>query len=328
MALEPVSPSRAIVATARPSMPRAGGAALVTAPAPLLPTLPPEAAAPLLRLRVLSAFDGGLLARNADGLPLQIPASALAGQAWAPGQLLLVRVVSTSPQLELAVLGPAEEAPLGKSGPGREPRAMQPDQAGLRRLLSPPLDVPALAAQWRAMVLLRLQQPASASAARAQTVTALGAEPLPATLQPTLVFHTLLWPGVALTFWPAQQRPRSAQRGRPAATRSMGLLLVLPDLGEVRIDVSMHGSAVALSLTAQNASAVPLLRSRTSLMATSLARDHLRLMQCQVACTPSPLPMAALPATAQHLATFDTTLPPGLFRAAAEVLNALSPPFQ
>lgn len=325
MALEPVTPSRPIVAT-RPSMPRAGGAALVAAPAALLPMLPPEEAAPLLRLRVLSAFDGGLLARNADGLPLQIPASALAGQAWAPGQL--VRVVSSSPQLELAVLGPAEEGPLGKSGSGREPRAMQPDQAGLRRLLSPPLDVPALAAQWRAMVLLRLQQPASASAARAQTVTALGAEPLPATLQPTLVFHTLLWPGVALTFWPAQQRPRSAQRGRPTATRSMGLLLVLPDLGEVRIDISMHGSAVALSLTTQNASAVPLLRSRTSLMATSLARAHLRLMQCQVACTPSPLPMAALPATAQHLATFDATLPPGLFRAAAEVLNALSPPFQ
>lgn len=322
MALQPVTPSRPIDATA----PRSGGAA----PPALVPMLP---SAPLLRLRVQSTFDGGLLARSTDGLPFQIPASALAGQAWAPGQLLLVRVVSTSPQLELAVLGPAEEGAPGQSGPGREPAATQPDQAGLRRLLSPPLDVPALAAQWRAMVLLRLQQSVSApvNAVLAQGgVAALGAEPQAATLQPTLVFHTLLWPGVALSFWPAQQRPRDARHGRPAsaAARSMGLLLTLPDLGEVCIDVAMQGSAVALSLTTHNAAAVPLLRSRTSLIATSLARARFRLMQCQVACTSSPRPMAALPATAQHLASFDTTLPPGLFRAAAEVLNALNPPFR
>lgn len=294
-----------------------------------------DAMPPLLRLRVLSAFDGGLLARNADGLPLQIPASSLAGQTWAPGQLLLVRVVSTSPQLELAVLGPAEEDPMGRPGPGREPGAMQADQAGLRRLLSPALDVPALAARWRSMVLLRLQQsvPAPAGAALGWAhggATVPGAEPPPATLQPTLVFHTLLWPGAGLTFWPAQPRPRRARPGAPARAmaQSMGLLLVLPDLGEVRIDVSVYGSAVALSLATQSAASVPLLRSRTSLITTSLARAGLRLMQCQVACTPSPLPMAVLPATAQQLASVDTTLPPGLFRAAAEVLNALNPPFR
>ncbi|NMM84897.1 hypothetical protein B2J88_11025 [Rhodococcus sp. SRB_17] len=343
MALERATPSPPIGAVARPLVPRAGGGAvaLPTAPAALLPALPPEGIAPLLRLRVFSAFDGGLLARSADGLPFQIPTSALAGQAWAPGQLLLVRVVSTSPQLELAVLGPADEGLPARAGllAGQTPAALLPDQAGMHRLLAPPLDVAALAAQWRAMVLQRLQRavPAAASSTPASAGTALvplGAALAPSaeasTLQPTLVFQTLLWLGVGLTFWPAQPRPRGARHGRPtgAMAQNMGLLLLLPGLGEVRIDVSMYGSAVALNLAAQSAESVPLLRSRTALIAASLARAGLRLMQCQVAPAPPGQPMMALPATAQQLCSVHTALPPGLFRAAAEVLNALSPPFQ
>ncbi len=339
MALERVTPSSPIGAVARSLVPRVGSV-LAAAPAALLPVLPPEAAAPLLRLRVLSAFEGGVLARSADGLPFQIPTSALSGQAWAPGQLLLVRVVSTSPQLELAVLGPADEGVPARAGlpAGQTPAALLPDQAGMHRLLAPPLDVVALAAQWRAMVLQRLQraapEAAPAQAAAGPALAPLGAALAPGaeapTLQPTLVFHTLLWPGVGLTFWPAKPRPRGARHGRPtgAMAQNMGLLLLLPGLGEVRIDVSVYGSAVALNLAAQSAESVPLLRSRTALIAASLARAGLRLMQCQVAPAPPGQPMAALPATAQQLGSVHPALPPGLFRAAAEVLNALSPPFQ
>ena len=304
----------------------------------------------LLRLRVTAAFDGGLLARGPQGQPVQIPASALAGQRWEPGQLLLVRVVATTPQLELAVLGPAEEgmAPsmaLARGGSDADARsqtptpALLPDQAGIHRLLLAPLQVPVLAAQWRNLVLAHwrqasLAQTPSAALPQRTDAMALASEPhhhqatqAQQALQGLLVFHTLLWPGVWLTFWPAPARARpSGPRRNP--DQRLCLELDLPGLGPVRVDLELLGTAVAAVLCASAADAVALLQSRATLAAASLARSHLRLLHWQVLHQQPLAAMAPLPASAPQWGPADLALPPGLFRAAAEVLNALSPPFR
>lgn len=306
---------------------------------------------PLLRLRVAAAFDGGLLARGPEGQQVQIPASALAGQRWEPGQLLLVRVVATTPQLQLAVLGPAEETPASSPAPPRsagggepsrpqaQPPALQPDQAGIHRLLLAPLQVPALAAQWRNLVLAQLRQATSGQSPAAPSPMqplhslqrtggmALGSEPPAQALQGLLVFHTLLWPGVWLTFWPLPARARPPGQRRNTAQR-LGLELELPGLGPVRVDLELQGQAVAVVLCTTGADAVPLLHSRATLAAASLARSHLHLVHWQVLQRHPLPPMAPLPASAAQWGPADLALPPGLFRAAAEVLNALSPPFR
>lgn len=355
MALERITPAAPTSPVTRLMSQRQGGSpgALAAAPqrqalgltpaAP--PVLPPEASAPLLRLRVVSAFEGGLLARGADGQPYALPASALGGRDWVPGQLLLVQVVSAAPQLELAVLGPAEEglppraALPGTSGPALPP-AQQTDQAALRRLMGPPPLPAAQAAQWRSMALLRLQQlapppalapwvPAAASAASSEALSQ-GAPPL-------LLFQTVIWPGVGLALWHAPARARTGRSASPrtrAADCRLHLRLALPDLGEVHIDLHLLGRAVGLRMAIAHEADAPLLRSRTSLMAASLARAGLRLAHWHVAQAPpaTASPQGGLPTTpagaAQVLGQFDHALPPALFRAAAEVLSALSPPFR
>ncbi|MDZ7862134.1 hypothetical protein [Acidovorax sp.] len=345
MALERLSSTAPAGAPGRALVARPGAAIPATATA--LPRLDPVQ--PLLRLRVTATFDGGLLARGPEGQQLQIPASALAGQRWEPGQLLLVRVVGTTPQLELAVLGLADEgmasAPPRSGGggdpsrPQGQPPAVQPDQAGMHRLLLAPLQVPALAAQWRSLVLAQLRQstpgqpPAAASPMQAlhglqrADGMALGGEPPAQALQGMLVFHALVWPGVWLTFWPLPARARPPGQRKNTGQR-LGLELDLPGLGPVRVDLELQGQAVAVVLCATGADAVALLHSRATLAAASLARSHLRLLHWQVLQHQPLPPVAPLPASAAQWGSADLALPPGLFRAAAEVLNALSPPFR
>lgn len=142
-----------------PARSAAGRTAEATAPAPAATAADPAAQGTL---------EGELLARPADGLQFRLSALALAGHALKPGQVLLVQVMATSPQLQLALLGAGVDSPgtpgmpgaaaMAPDGDALGPHALQPDQAEMHRFSRPVLDTAAMAAGWHSMVLRRLQQ--------------------------------------------------------------------------------------------------------------------------------------------------------------------------
>jgi hypothetical protein len=283
----------------------------------------------LLRLLVSESLDGELHARSTDGRQFRFSAASLAatlgGHTLVPGQVLLLKVIGTSPQLELALLGTAGDGPDAQHAAGADPKALQPDQAAMRRLARPVLDTPALAAGWRSMVLVRLQQ--------GSVVPEAGLPPDAASrnAHPALMFQALAWSGVALNFWllPAQADAWAAHRRAWGQGTRLRLALILPEIGPVLIELEVMGTAVALTLTAAGPLAVPALRSRVSLIAARMVHAGLRLMRCHVVHGSAQAPTAAAAVTEpMHLPLSEAALPPALFRAAAETVAAFSPPFQ
>jgi hypothetical protein len=106
----------------------------------------------------------------------------------------------------------------------------------------------------------------------------------------------------------------------------MRLLMRHPQGGSVLIELTLSPPGVLLTLSTDQASLVAGLRGRLSLLAARLACAGLRLMRCHV--LHSALPGFATPPPNAHRALARLSLPPALFRAAAEALVVLSPPFR
>jgi len=288
------------------------------------------------------APEGELLARSAEGQRFSLPSTALAGLTLTAGQLLLVKVLSTSPRLELALLGSAREdtALPATSTDAAELAAIQPDQAAIRRMLAQSLDTPTLASSWRSMMLVRVQQanlvpetPAQPRLEAPQDARPHGIEPgVPLAdsgirlAQPLLMFQTLLWHGVTLSVWLRPDRYGDAAARRRTHRQGLRLVLNLAGLGLVEIEVDVQDQTVALTLTAVQPLAEAVLRSRVSLISARLAHVGLHLMRCHVAHGPVTEPVMA--AGAAHAVPSEANLPLVLFRGAAEVVAGLSPPFQ
>jgi len=284
---------------------------------------------------------GELLARSAEGQRFSLPATALAGMSLVPGQLLLVKVLSTSPQLELALLGSAREdtAFVATNTEAAELAASLPDQAAIRRMVVQTLDTPVLATSWRSMMLARLQLanlvPETAGQLRLGPPPGAlphGSEPgVPLAdsshplVAPELMFQTLLWQGVALSVWLRPDRHGDAASRRRMRRQGLRLVLMLAELGQVEIDVDVHDQAVVLAMTTAQPLAEVVLRRRVGLISARLAHAGLHLMRCHV------MYRAMEPAAADdshHPLATEAHLPLLLFRGAAEVVAALSPPFQ
>jgi len=312
------------------------------ATAPTGVATPPAGQADGLRPQQGLGPPGELLARSAEGQRFSLPATALAGLSLTAGQLLLVKVLSTSPRLELVLLGSGREdaAAAATNTEAAELAASQPDQAAIRRMVAQTLDTPALASSWRSMMLARLQLanlvPETAGQLRLSSppdALPHGREPGGALADsashqaaPALMFQTLLWHGVTLSVWLRPDRYGDAAARRRTHRQGLRLVLTLAELGLVEIEVDVQDQTVALTLTAAQPLAEAVLRSRVSLISARLAHVGLHLMRCHVAHGPVTEPVTA--AGAAHAVPSEANLPLVLFRGAAEVVAGLSPPFQ
>jgi hypothetical protein len=93
----------------------------------------------------------------------------------------------------------------------------------------------------------------------------------------------------------------------------------------VLVEIALSPPGV-LTLSTDRAALVPGLRGRLSLLAARLGCAGLRLMRCHVLHAPCPSPARPPPMPTWRWRAW--RLPPALFRAAAETLVALSPPFR
>ncbi len=129
--------------------------AAVTAIRPVLSwhpdtAMPPRQVGELLRLLVEQDAQGQLLGQHGSGLLLRLPP----GTAL-PGDQLLLRVLSTQPRVELALIEHRQHRPAGDSAATEgEMAALRCDQAWQLQLRLPSsLSPAALAMQWRSRVL-------------------------------------------------------------------------------------------------------------------------------------------------------------------------------
>jgi hypothetical protein len=279
-------------------------------------------------------------------MPLRLPGLAAATRGLAPGDVLLVRVLATSPQLELALYEVPSRSPAASVAP--TPYAMQPDQLAQRRLSWRPPDAAALAHSWRTMVL----DPPSAHhaetppASRALVHGAHAADVAPAKVMPlgdSLVFpardtpaHTLtgpppwLYPAYA---WGGLQialrvvaddddtppRPRNPRRRGPLALR---LETEVQTLGRVAVQIQLVMNGVQVVFFVEREHARRTVAQVLPTLVQALAAVELRLVRCGVVLG-LPGPGSAM-RWAWHGGVPSSALPPLLFRASAEVAVALS----
>lgn len=297
-----------------------------------LPPRPP-ALGQSLQLQIGSGAVGELLAHGPQGLLFTLPAGSAR-----PGDLLLVRVVATEPQVELQLIEHLAQPPgrslLGAGEAADSMPALRSDQAWLQRLHlgqtaaeSLPM---ALAAQWRNRVLaevLRHPPPVLPAGGGAERLAEFAAAPLP-------LFPLPGWPQLTLLLrllspappaWPhAADDPvlgGEADAAAPAEDERQGLRLQLSlTLEGVTLQLLLqwqHG--LLLYFAAEAPPVLQALRQRLPQIASALASIPVPLRYCLFGRRlPAGQRGAARPS--QGLAHSSSA---ALFRAAAEIVAVL-----
>jgi hypothetical protein len=288
-----------------------------------------------------------VLASTVEGVQLKLAGLGTLGRDLTAGDVLLVKVLTTSPQLEVMVF---DTAPRASRPFETEQAAMRPDQvAWLRQVVWRPPDSAAMASAWRGRLLSQIQRQAQqpdptdeAHAGNAATATLLAddATPNPFARPPPLTDPWLLiayaWGGlrVMLRALPADPDDGPPPNPREAMPLALRVMLELPGLGGVTLQFQLTADGVLLDLAAERAEALQPLRNLLPEIVAALARAKLRVLRCRLARglpngTPwnplvRPSTGALVPGrTVQSGATPEAVLPPLLFRAAAEVVAVL-----
>lgn len=283
----------------------------------------------LLRLQVVAAADGTLLGADGDGLQLPLP--GLGGQA-APGDVLLLRVLSQRPRLELQLVerqpGGSAPAALRPSPQIEDSPALRSDQAWLARqhLVGAPPALPqpaAVAVQWRAQVLGELQQLAGSPDPAPPWAAAQDAAPLILQLpgwQNQAVLLRLLLPLHGQLPWPAVDA--DGGHGETVGDDGSALMLCLGlalDGDWVQV-LLLWDHGLLLHFSADEAATLERVRELLPAMASALAAVPLRLRSCLLSvrgAAPRDAPAARL------AAGLADTRCAALFRAAAELVKQL-----
>jgi len=286
-----------------------------------------------LQLRIGSGAVGELLAHGPQGLLFTLPPGSAR-----PGDVLLVRVLSIEPQIELQLIEhrpqTAGRSIPGSSDPADAMPALRPDQAWLQRLHLGPGAVEslpiALATQWRQRVLagvLRQPPPTALLAASGAEHVAEAASaplplyPLPGWPQLTLLLRLL---SPAAPAWPQATDDAALASDTEAAAQAQeqqGLRL--------QLSVTLEGETVQLLLQWQHGlllyfvtESLPLLqalRQRLPQIALALASIPMPVRYCLFG---RQIPAGQRPAArpSQGLAHTSSA---ALFRAAAEIVAVL-----
>ena len=278
-----------------------------------------------LRLLLGAGAAGELLARSEQGHIYQLAATGEQAQ-WRAGQTLLVQVLRTGPPLEVRLLGLVPAAGMVATGladvDGVEPPAVRPDQAAILHLAAATNDAMVQAAHWRQLSLMALRVLSTVVPAHSTLATPAEAGAVASSQDPALLLRQLPWHGLHLTLW-LERRGWNGGANRRARSRPgsrLCLTLELPRWGRVGLVLDVSEVRVGLTLIVNNAKTVPELQAQATAIGARIARAGLRLMRCQVLYQPhykAPTTQAASVALAEH------ELPLALFRAGAEVLEAL-----
>ncbi|KAF7599980.1 MAG: hypothetical protein CGU28_08790 [Candidatus Dactylopiibacterium carminicum] len=319
MALERI----ANVTQARPVSSREGGARQASV-----------VAGETLRLAYAETLGEDLLVTTGDGRPMRLIGMGRLGQGLAEGDILLMKVLSVYPELELELQSDIVRRPGARAAiPFQtEQAAMRVDQAVLRQFAWRAPDGAALALSWRALVQGRWQQamfqPSADIAAYQGQAPAV---PMPGLEEEPFDSGRWTFPIYALGGVPMLLRLVHSDpdgNGRDTPRRSMRSLalrieLTLGQLGRIVLQVQWLAGGIQLSLATERKDALAPLSDALPDITTALARAGLRLMRCSMSHglpgfeTDSAL-AARLP---QGPAA---ALPPSLFRAAAEVVVQLA----
>jgi hypothetical protein len=304
-----------------------------------------------LRLQVALAADGALLGRTERGQTFALPA----GLAQ-PGEMLLVRVLASQPQLQLQIVErrAAEGAPQSAATSDAAPQdtgALRADPAWLMRRLpgarplpgaasasTPPLThtAPAapdmLAAQWRGRVLAEvLKAPMQHAGVAANVVPEASQEAIrvqgwngqPIQLR-LLHPQQASWPPPG----PEDEAPQEPQRDgqqphqepdEPGEGLRLGLILSLN--GDwVQVVLQWQAGGVLLHLSAESPATLQQLRGLLPRVSAALAAVPLPLRHCQLSSRPPAMPPLPSAQQAPQLAHASSN---ALFRAAAEIAAVL-----
>lgn len=290
--------------------------------------------------------------------------ASVSGEAAAadlvPGDMLLFKVLSTSPRLALQRLGALPLAPRhdGTEGAPQRPAhatgAMQPDQTAMLRMAWAAPDAGTLANSWRVLVLEHLRQLGQGQGHAPTDILHAG-------LLSRWAFPIHAWSGLPLSLrlLPPKSPPNPARRpqawdaphGETDAAEFWGLRLSgeLPGLGPTDLRTTLSLNGATLMILVQEDAALQRLREGQAHLVQAVHRAGWRLRLCQLLKQlpgeqePAPLPgMPEAPPLGQllqgqlppgaswpglahgHAASPSLhSLPQALFRVAAEVLIAL-----
>lgn len=289
-----------------------------TSPAPFLSRPAPVQRSPSLgETLILHAEEGTLFAIGQEGKPVTLVPGMVDAEHLAtdlqPGDVLMVKVLATTPRLELARLGAsASSAPTSFQPPGNAgiPASMQPDQAAILRMAWAAPDAATLASHWQIDVHEHIKNAAWDRG----------------------LFPVHAWHGLPMVL---QLLPPVSRRETGARKRVQGWSLRIsghvPGLGQVDVQVQLmsDGSATLLVAT-DDAATLKRLRQAQAAVAQAVNRAGLRLLDCHwLLRAPSPGVMPDPGADLVHVLPTGAPRPPGptlpspLFQVAANVLVAL-----
>nr|BAR72245.1 hypothetical protein [Sphingomonas sp. A1] len=287
-----------------------------------------------LRLALTEADGADLLVSADNGRALRLTGLGQYGEGLKEGDVLLVRVLATDP-LELELFGTATRTQVAAAATSRrmpltDQDAMRLDQTALRRITWREPSAAALAATWRALVHGRWR---SDAVGLSPDGPAYGARMLGPVNEPGVAlpddierwsFPLYAWGGQPMLLRLVQSDPE--EDGRPAARRARMLAIrvecTLPGVGAVMLHVQWVSGGIQLSIAAERADAIAIVRERLSHIAAALARVDLRLFRCSIAQGQLPAPTA--PRFALMPRSAPAAVAPALYRAAAEVLLVLA----
>lgn len=277
------------------------------------------AAGETLRLALDEVAGDDLLARTDDGLVLRLAGLARQSRAFTPGDVLMLRVVATAPQLELELFGTIGARPGPSAGnDATTPAALRFDQAALSQIAWKMPEPAALAARWRQQVLAGNAAPLPQTLAPAALLAQQAAPESAHQLAERWAFPVYAWGGVPalLDVVAAEDDDKAPRRRRPA--HALRLEMVLPGLGRVSMRLQGDAAGIQLQVAVERAQALPPVRDALPAVAAAMARAGLRLLR--VAISQGRVPQGGPGAAAAGDAA---ALSPALFRAAAEVAVAL-----
>jgi len=307
---------------------------------------PGPAAGDTLRLTLGPASADEVLATTSDRQPFRLAGLGAAAPQLTTGDVLLVRVLSTHPRLEFALLDvPGRGQP---HDPTALPNAMRHDQLAQRRMSWRPPDAAAVAQSWRAMVLDRVAstrgRPGTTHSLEYVSRYYLGESSTVvqdgkatawhgAAVHPDRwLFPAYVWGGLYVTLRlldlddePPPPPPLPRRRHGPMA---LCLAVDIPALGPVAILVRLRGTGVQLLFFVDDERALQPLREAMPMVSKALSASGLRLVRYGVA---RGMPSAGAGTRLDERSGLAPAqlLPTPLFRAAAEVavaLSALLPP--
>ncbi len=291
---------------------------------------PPASVGERLALRFDGSDNDGVWLRHEQGERWPMRGGADWARHLSVGDRVWVRVLATTPQLELEWLAPPRAARPDGTADVDLP-AMRMDQAGLRGHhwhLPPPQE---LAAAWRVMLrahgLLHLPlSPVGEAAERLPAMPVHGgvASPVRGSSGDDWYwdFPVYAWGGLSITLrvravGADTRAPGDEERDDPTDGAWLEIELMLPGLGALKLQLRAGPGGVALALLPRQVRALPLLREAVAEMSARLARLGCPVQRCLLG--------QALPRPVRRAGAAPTpAVRPLLLSAAAELVAVLA----